>query len=83
MGAAIPPQVNGQAEISNGNLVTALRLLNTQEYNYRDESGRFAALHEMLGFLRTKGCLSKSAMDLENPKPYELTITSSPDGLHY
>jgi hypothetical protein len=48
MGAAIPPKVNGQAEaeIFNGNLVAALRLLNTQEYNYRDESGRFAALQE-------------------------------------
>jgi hypothetical protein len=85
MGAAIPPQVNGQAEaeIPNGNLVTALRLLNTQEYNYRYESGRFAALQEMLGFLRTKGCLSKSPIDLENPKPYELTITTSPDVQHY
>ena len=37
----------------------------------------------MLGFLRTKGCLSKSPIDLENPKPYELTITTSPDGQHY
>ena len=85
MGAAIPPHVNGQAEaeIPNGNLVQALRLLNTQEYNYRDKSGRFATLQEMLGFLRTEGCLSKSPIDLENPKPYELTITTSPDGQHY
>jgi hypothetical protein len=83
MVAAIPSQINGQAEISNGNLVQALRLLNTEEYQYRHESGRFASLQEMLNFLRTKSLLSKSPIDLENPKPYELTITTSPDGLHY
>ena len=26
---------------------------------------------------------SSSPIDLENPKPYELTITTSPDGKHY
>ena len=60
MGAAIPSQVNGQVEISNANLVTALRLLNTQEYTYQHDNGRFATQQEMLSFLRTKGILSKS-----------------------
>ena len=83
MGVAIPPQVNGQAEISNGKLVNALRLLNTQEYEYQHERGRFATLQEMLSFLRTKDILSKAPIDLENPKPYELVITTSPDGMHY
>jgi len=83
MGAAIPSQANGQADISNANLVNALRLLNTQEYTYQHDKGRFATQQEMLGFLRTKGILSKSPIDLENPKPYELTITTSPDGKHY
>lgn len=83
MGAGIPSQVNGQTEISNGKLATALRLLNTQEYNYQHERGRFATLPEMLGFLRAKDILSKSPIDLENPKPYELAITTSPDGKHY
>jgi len=83
MGGAIPSQANGQADSSNANLVSALRLLNTQEYTYQHDKGRFATQQEMLSFLRTKGILSKSPIDLENPKPYELTITTSPDGKHY
>ena len=83
IGAAIPPQVHGQAEISKINLVNALRLLNTQEYTYQHDNGRFATQQEMLNFLRTKRILSQSPIDLENPKPYELTITTSPDGKHY
>jgi len=38
---------------------------------------------EMLAFLRKKGILSQSPIDLESPKPYELAITTSPDGAHY
>ena len=37
----------------------------------------------MLAFLRKKGDLSRSPIDFENPKPYELSITTSPDGMHY
>jgi hypothetical protein len=80
---AIPPRVNGQAEIPTEKLVNALRLLNTQEYSYRHETGRFATREEMLTFLRKKGTLNESPMDLENPKPYELAIATSPDGMHY
>ncbi len=81
-GRAIPSQANGQAE-STAKLVNTLRLLNTQEYVYQNEIGRFAALEEMLTFLRTKGNLTRSPIDLENPKPYELSVTTSPDGKHY
>jgi hypothetical protein len=80
--AATPPQ-DAQTEIPTVKLVGALRLLNTQEYAYQHEKGRFATLEEMFNFLRTKGILSKAPIDLENPKPYELTITTSPDGMHY
>src|SRR6202047_4065989 len=81
--AAIPPRVNGQAEIPTEKLVIALRLLNTEEYSYRDETGRFATREEMLTFLRKEGCLSRSPIDLENRNPYELPIATSPDGMHY
>jgi hypothetical protein len=81
-GSAIPSQVSGPDEISNTTLVNALRLLNTQEYVYRQEIGRFASREEMLTFLRKKGILSRS-IDLENPQPYELVVTASPDGMHY
>ena len=104
---AIPSQVTGQAEISTEKLVTTLRLINTEEYSYRHETGRFATREELLTFLRTKGLLSQSPterakptprfasmeetkgpssespLDLENPKPYGLTITTSSDGMHY
>jgi hypothetical protein len=104
---AIPSQLTGQAEITTGKLVNTLRLLNTEEYSYRHETGRFASREELLTSLRVKGLLhqlptdlakpsqrfasqeqtkgpvSDSPIDLENPKPYELTITTSSDGMHY
>jgi hypothetical protein len=80
-GSAIPSQANGQAELSTEKLVNALRVINTEQVDYYHETGRFANREEMLAFLRTKGI--RTLMDLENPKPYELTITTSPDGMHY
>jgi hypothetical protein len=82
-GVATSPQVNGQTEISTEKLVGALRTLNTAEYSYREETGRFAHLEEMLAFLRKTGDLSRSPIDFENPKPCELSITTSLDGMHY
>ena len=80
---AIPAETNDAPEISKAQLVTALRLLNTQEYTYRHEKGRFGTRDEMIAFLRESGGLSKASMDLENPKPYEMAITTTADGQHY
>jgi len=104
---AIPSQVTVQAEIPTGKLVSTLRHLNTEEYSYRHQTGRFASKEELLTSLRakglssristdlvkpsqkfasqeqTKGPVSDSPLNLENPKPYELTITTSADGMHY
>jgi hypothetical protein len=82
-GVTISSPVNGQTEIPTEKLVNALRTLNTAEYSYRRETGRFAHREEMLAFLRKEGDLSRSPIDFENPKPYELTITTSPDEVHY
>jgi hypothetical protein len=82
-GVAISPQVNGQTEISTEKLLGALRTLNTAEVSYHSETGRFAPREEMLTFLRTQGLLSQLPIDLENPKPYELAVTTSLDGMHY
>jgi hypothetical protein len=82
-GVGIPRQVNAQTENPTAKLVNVLRLLNTQEYSYRQENSRFASREEMLTFLRKKGILTRSPIDLENPKPYELEVTTSPDGMHY
>jgi hypothetical protein len=93
----IPSQVKVQAEIPGEKLVNTLRLLNTQEHSYHHETGRFAPREELLTFLRKKGLstshsseypkrqgnVSQSPIDLENPKPYELAITASPNGMHY
>lgn len=76
-------QVSAQPEISTGKLVNAIRLLNTHEVSYKNENGRYADRDQMLAFLRQKGFLSKSAVDLENPTPYELAITTTSDGMHY
>jgi hypothetical protein len=78
----IPRQVGG-SEISTGKLVNTLRLLNTNEYSYQHENHQFADRDQMLAFLRQKDLLSKSPVDLENPNPYELAITTTSDGMHY
>jgi hypothetical protein len=83
LGKAIPRQASGQQEIPTEKLVNALRLLNTQEYSYMHENRRFADRDQMLAFLRQNGPSSKSPIDLENPKPYELSITTTSDGMHY
>ena len=82
-GAAIPHQANAQSDIPTAKLVTAVRLLNTEEYDYKNENNRFADRDELLKFLQQSRSLSGSPIDLENPKPYELAITISSDGAHY
>ena len=80
MGVVAPSLVHGQAEVSNQELVGALRILNTEEYSYHDGTGRFASRNEIIDYLRKKGDLSRSPIALENPSPYELAVTTSPDG---
>jgi hypothetical protein len=83
LGTSTPRLVSGQTESITGKLVTAMRVLNTEEYSYRGKTGRFASREEMLVFLRNNGSLSKSPIDLENPTPYELAVTTTLDGAHY
>lgn len=83
LGAVLPRQVNGQTETSKATLVRAMRTLNNQEYSYREANGRFAAKDELLQFLQKRGELSSSPIDLQNPKPYELEVTTTTDGMHY
>jgi len=83
VGVARARQNDEKPELSAEKLVNALRLLNTQEYSYKRKNGRFAAREEMLTFLREKGFSDRSPIDLENPEPYELALTTSPDGSHY
>jgi hypothetical protein len=82
-GVAISPLVNGQTEIPTEKLVGVLRTLNTAEVVYQTRTGQFGSREEIVTFLRTQGILSQLPIDLENQKPYELAITTSPDGMHY
>jgi hypothetical protein len=69
LGGSTPRQVSAQPEIPTGKLVNAIRLLNTLEASYDHENGRYADRDQMLAFLRQKGLLGKSPIDLENPAP--------------
>lgn len=82
-GGSTSQQVSAQPEIPTGKLVNAIRLLNTYDASYEHENGRYADRDQMLAFLRQKGLLSKSPIDLENPTPYEMAITTTSDGTHY
>ena len=68
-GVAIFPPANAQTEIATEKLVVTLRVLNTSEYSYREEYGRFANCEELRAFLRQYGYKRKAVIDLENPKP--------------
>src|SRR5438094_10388781 len=81
-GSAILCQVNGQAESPNAKLVSALRILNTQEYVYRNEAGRFACREELLNFLRMIVALSRSPIDLVTLQLYELVVRQTHERLH-
>ena len=70
-------------EIPTAKLVTTMRLLNAEQVNYQDENHRFASRDELIAFLRQTHCLGKSPLDLENPAPYQVQITTNPDGSHY
>lgn len=83
LGVAAAPPLRGQTDVSTAQLVRAMRLLNTQEYSYRGENHRFASKNELITFLKKNGKLNRSPLNLENPKPYDLAITTSKDGDHY
>jgi hypothetical protein len=82
-GVVITPLLKAQPEYPTEKLVNAVRLINTEEVSYKHENGRFAEREEMLSYLRNKNHLSRSPIDLENKKQYELAITMSADGRHY
>ena len=75
--------VGGEPEIPTAKLVSTMRILGTTEVTYRSNNGRFAGLRELLDFLRQKNWLRKSPIDLENPEPYQVQITTDLDGTHY
>jgi len=59
-----------------------LRTLNTLEYNYKEQYGRFGDRDQLLMFFRKSGA-TEGAGRLEHLQPFELSVTTSPDGAHY
>jgi len=83
-GSATPKQENvGEPEVPTAKLASTMRFLGTSEVSYRGENGRFASRAELLVFFRQRNLLSKSPLDLENPEPYQVQITTDTDGTHY
>jgi len=80
---AVPQQTTDQQEAATAKLVSVLRFLNTYEYSYMNENRRFADRGQMVEFLRQKGLLNKSPLNIEDLHPYELAIATSSDGMHY
>ena len=76
-------EVEGEPEIPTAKLVSTMRFLGTAEVTYRSENGRYASKAELLVFFRNRNLLGKSPLDLENPEPFQVQITTDPDGTHY
>jgi hypothetical protein len=84
VGSATQTQETGSGTgIPNAKLVTTMRLLNTEQMSYRHENHRFASQDELLAFLSQKTLFGKSPLNLENPAPYQLQITTDPSATHY
>jgi hypothetical protein len=62
--------------------VVILRMLNTLEYNYQDEHGRFGERGDLLAYFRQTGATEK-ADRLEHLQSFQLSVTTSLDGAHY
>lgn len=73
------------AEITQRQLVGAMRFLNTEEVSYRSKKNRFASGDELLKWLQETGQINSAPAILSgnNLKPFELQISTSSDGNHY
>lgn len=76
-------EVGGESEIPTAKLVNTMRILNTEEVVYSSTNHRFASQEELLAFLRQKNVLGKSPLDLDNPAPYQVQITTNPGATHF
>jgi hypothetical protein len=76
---------NTQEEDKSGAVskhLVMLRTLNTLEYNYRDQYGRFGEREQLLAYFRQSGA-TEGADRLEHLQSFQLSVTTSSDGAHY
>jgi hypothetical protein len=64
------------------NHLAVIRSLNTLEFNYREQQGRFADREQLLAFFRDQGATT-GLEKLEHLQPFQLSVIASPDGAHY
>lgn len=76
-------ETTSPAALPTAKLVTTMRLLNTEQMNYRNKNHRFANQDELVTFLRESNMLGKSPLNLENPAPYQVQVTTDPNATHY
>jgi hypothetical protein len=81
--ATLTREAGREAEIPTEKLVNTIRLLNTERVNYRQEHGGFASRDELISFLRRRNELEGSPLNLENPAPYQVQVTTDPGATHY
>jgi hypothetical protein len=83
-GSATQTQETGvEAGIPTAKLLTTMRVLNTAQVSYEVENHRFASQVELLASLRQKNFLGKSVLNLDNPAPYQVQVTTDPSATHY
>jgi hypothetical protein len=59
-----------------------LRALNTLEYNYQEQYGRFGDREQLLAYFRQSGA-TEGADRLEHLQSFQLAVITSSDGAHY
>jgi len=62
--------------------VVMLRTLNTLEYNYKDQYGRFGNRDQLLAYFRQSGA-TEAADRFDHLQSFQLSVTTSLDGSHY
>jgi hypothetical protein len=70
-----------KSEVSRKHL-GILRTLNTLEYNYRDQYGRFGDREQLLAYYRQSGA-TEGIDKLEHLHSFQLSVYTSSDGAHY
>ncbi len=83
-GSATQTQETGiEAGLPTAKLVTTMRVLNTAQVSYEAENHRYASQDQLVAYLRQKNWLGKSPLNLENPAPYQVQVTTDPSATHY
>jgi hypothetical protein len=77
------PETRVEAGLPTAKLVTTMRVLNTAQASYQEENHRFASQDQLAAYLRQKNWLGKSPLNLENPAPYQVQVTTDPNATHY